>query len=93
MTFSDPASRVACKIQSDRISQKTAACADSLVQVILPTQTGSHDASEKSTLYCARLFYSQKADFILEIYCHIQTITYFSGRKKLCLLQIVEISV
>lgn len=57
MTFSDPASRTACKTQSNRISQKTATCVDSIVQVTLPTQTGFYDAAEKSTMYCAKLFF------------------------------------
>lgn len=56
-TFLDPASRVVCKTQSDRISQKTATCADSIVEVIVRTQTGFYDTAEKIHLVlCKDLF-------------------------------------
>lgn len=86
MTFLDPASRAACKTQSDRISQKTATCADSIIQVILPTQTGFYDAAEKSTLYCGlcKLFsYPQKSRLYYRNLLSFPNCNIFLWQKKI----------
>lgn len=84
MTFLDPASRAACKTQSDRISQKIATCADSIIQVILPIQTGFYVAAEKSTLYCAKLFsYSQKSRLYYRNLLSFPNCNIFLWQKKI----------